>query len=342
MNLNPLNIIPLIKQIKISSLVPSLDSLVRIADPRLIPTSHWLSGLVTQTIMPAASAMLLFALCCALIQEQRRAVSGASDFTRVLYRLLFFVALLSGYFFFFQWILDAAQALGDLFLQDDQISALAEKMYQNFQNWNLGSMQLAKAILVGVVAYITYIAAFIVFMLFFLARYMLLAMLFVLGPIVFAFSVWDVTSRFKIWLILMIQTALWTVVLKFIIAVSIGFSLDEIYGTGQANLIFVIAANILFVYMLIKTPAITSTIVGGASFGFLASDMIGQTTDKTLKAAGWIAENAPKYSGAAYQMIQEKMTREQVQDPSTGAVMRRDPYGALSRIKSFFGTGDKK
>ena len=342
MNLNPLNLIPAIKQFKISSIVPSLDSLVKVADPRLIPVNHWLSGLVDQTIMPAASAMLLFALCCALIQEQRLAVSGASDFTRVLYRLLFFVALISGYHFFFGWILDAAQSLGDLFLQDDQVSALAEKMYQNFQNWNLGSMQLAKAILVGIVAYVTYLSAFIVFALFFLARYMILAMLFVLGPVVFAFSVWDATSRFKIWLILTVQAALWTVVLKFIIAVSLGFSLDEIYGAGQANLIFIIAANILFVYMLIKTPAITSTIVGGASFGFLASDMIGQTTDKTLKAAGWISENVPKYSSSAYQMIQQKMAEGKVQDPSTGVVMRRDPYGALSRVKSFFGLGDKK
>ncbi len=202
MNLNPLSLIPAMKQLKISSLVPSLDSIVKIADPRLIPVDHWLSGLVDRTIMPAASAMLLFALCCSLIQEQRRAVSGASDFTRVLYRLLFFVALISGYHFFFGWLLAGAQNLGDLFLQDDQVSALAEKMYQNFVSWNLGSLQLAKAVLVGIVAYVTYLAAFIVFMLFFLARYMILAMLFVLGPVVFAFSVWETTSRFKIWLIL--------------------------------------------------------------------------------------------------------------------------------------------
>jgi len=341
MNLNPWNLVPAIRQLKISSLVPSLDSIVKIADPRLIPVDHWLSGLVDRTIMPAASAMLLFALCCSLIQEQRRAASGASDFTRVLYRLLFFVGLISGYHFFFGWLLAAAQNLGDLFLQDDQVSALAEKMYQNFVSWNLGSMQLAKAILVGMVAYITYLAAFIVFMLFFLARYMILAMLFVLGPVVFAFSVWDATSRFAIWLILTLQAALWTVVLKFIIAVSLGFSLDEIYGTGQANIIFVIAANILFVYMLIKTPAITSTIVGGASFGFLASDMIHQTTDKTLQAAGWITENVPRYSGRAYEMIQQKMAEGKIEDPSTGVTMRRDPYGALKRVKSFFGSGDK-
>ncbi len=342
MKLNPLDLIPAIKQIKISSLVPSLDSLVKAADPSLIPTDHWLSSLVRGTIMPAASAILLFALCCALIQEQRRAASGASDFTRVLYRLLFFVGVLAGYSFFFGWIINAAQALGDLFLQDDQVSALAEKMYESFVSWNLGKMQLAKAVLVGIVAYITYLAAFIVFMLFFFARYMILAMLFVLGPVVLAFSVWEVTARFRIWLMLTIQAALWTVVLKFIIAVSLGFALDEIYGSGQANLIFVIAANILFVYLLIKTPAITSTIVGGASFGFLASDMIHQTTEKTLQASGWIAENAPRYGGQAVQLIQTKMAGGQVEDPSTAQAMRRDPYGALKRVKSFFGPEDKK
>ncbi|GEM_PF-1173362 len=342
MNLNPLNLIPLVKQIKISSLVPSLDSLVKAADPRLIPTDHWLSGLVTQTIMPAASAILLFSLCCALIQEQRRAVSGASDVARVLYRLLFFVGILAGYSFFFGWILEGAQNLGDLFLQDDQISVLAEKMYESFVNWNLGKMQLAKAVLVGIVAYITYVAAFIVYMLFFFARYMILAMLFVLGPVVLAFSVWEVTARFKIWLMLTIQTALWTVVLKFIIAVSLGFALDEIYGSGQANLIFVIAANVLFVYLLIKTPAITSTIVGGASFGFLASDMIHQTTDKTMHALGWIAENMPRYGSRAVEAIRNLSSGEPpVSDPSTGTQMRRDPYGALKRVKSFFGSGDK-
>lgn len=341
MNLNPLNLIPAIKQFKISSLVPSLDSLVKAADPRLIPTDHWLRALVDQSIMPAASAILLFALCSALIQEQRRAASGASDVARVLYRLLFFVGVLAGYPFFFLWLLDAAQMLGDLFLQDAQISVLAEKMYDSFVNWNLGKVQLAKAVLVGIVAYITYLAAFIVFMLFFFARFMILAMLFVLGPIVLAFSVWETTARFRIWLMLTIQAALWTVVLKFIIAVSLSFSLDEIYGSGQANLIFVIAANVLFVYLLIKTPAITATIVGGASFGFLASDMIHQTTDKTLKAAGWISENAPRYGGQAGELIQSKMAGGHVKDPSTGASMRRDPYGALKRVKSFFRSGDK-
>lgn len=342
MNLNPLNLIPAIKQFKISSLVPSLDSLVKAADPRLIPTDHWLRTFVDQSIMPVASAMLLFALCCALIAEQRRAVSGASDVTRVLYRLLFFVGILAAYPFFFLWLLDAAQMLGDLFLQDAQISALAEQMYQSFVNWDLGKMQLAKAVLVGMVAYITYLAAFIVFMLFFFARFMILAMLFVLGPMVFAFSVWEVTARFRIWLMLTIQAALWTVVLKFIIAVSLSFSLDEIYGSGQANLIFVIAANVLFVYLLIKTPAITSTIVGGASFGFLASDMVHQTTDKTLKSLGWIAENMPRYGAAAAEKIQTWRSGEpQVKDPSTGAQMQRDPYGALKRVKSFFGSGDK-
>jgi len=342
MNLNPLNLVPQIKQFKISSLVPSLDSLVKAADPGLIPTDHWLSGLVTQTIMPAASAILLFALCGALIQEQRRAVSGVSDVTRILYRLLFVVGVLSGYSFFFGWIINAAQALGDLFLQDDQVSSLAEKMYESFVNWNLGKVQLAKAVLVGIVAYITYLAAFIVFMLFFFARYMILAMLFVLGPVVLAFSVWDVTNRFKIWLILTIQAALWTVVLKFIIAISLGFSLDKIYGSGQTNLIFVIAANILFVYLLIKTPAITSTIVGGASFGFLASDMIRRTTEKTLQASAWVSENVPRYGGATVERIRTLTSGEPpVKDPSTGADMRRDPYGALKRVKSFFGSGDK-
>jgi hypothetical protein len=262
--------------------------------------------------------------------------------TRVLYRLLFIVGVLAGYSFFFGWILEAAQKLGDLFLQDDQVSALAEKMYESFVNWNLGKMQLAKAVLVGIVAYITYLAAFIVFMLFFFARYMILAMLFVLGPVVLAFSVWDVTARFRIWLVLTIQAALWTVVLKFIIAVSLGFALDEIYGSGQANIIFVIAANVLFVYLLIKTPAITSAIVGGASFGFLASDMIRRTTEKTLQASGWIAENAPRYGARAVERIQTwKSGEPPAKDSSTGAEMRRDPYGALKRVKSFFGSGDK-
>lgn len=341
MKLNPLNLIPQIRQFKISSLVPSLDSLVKAADPSLIPTDHWLSSLVTQTIMPAASAILLFSLCCALIAEQRRAVSGASDVARVLYRLLFIVGILSGYSLFFGWIINAAQALGDLFLQDDQVSLLAEKMYESFVSWNLGKMQLAKAVLVGMVAYITYLAAFIVFMLFFFARYMILAMLFVLGPVVLAFSVWDVTARLRIWLVLTIQAALWTVVLKFIIAVSLGFALDEIYGSGQANLIFVIAANVLFVYLLIKTPAITSTIVGGASFGFLASETINQTTDKTLKALGWVTENAPRYGAMAAERIQNWKTAGQVQDPQAGTTMRRDPYGALKRVKSFLGPEDK-
>ncbi|PIW64845.1 MAG: hypothetical protein COW12_04570, partial [Candidatus Omnitrophica bacterium CG12_big_fil_rev_8_21_14_0_65_45_16] len=83
------------------------------------------------------------------------------------------------------------------------------------------------------------------------------------------------------------------------------------------------------------------TIVGGASFGFLASETINQTTDKTLKALGWVAENAPRYGAVAAERIQNWKSQGQTQDPSTGTQMRRDPYGALKRVKSFFGSGDK-
>lgn len=294
MNFNPFSIVPnLMSQIRsqgISSIIPSLDSVVKIADPRFIPNDSWLRGIVDQAIMPAASAILLFALCCALIQEQRLAASGSSDFTRVLYRLLFHVAALAGYPFFFGWIVEATQALGGLFLADDQIGVLTNSMFQQFANWNLGAMTIGRALLVGAVAYLTYLAAFVLFFLFFLARYMVLSLIFVIGPVVIAFSVWEKTSRFSAWLVGLIQVASWVVVLKFIIAVSLAFAFDKIYGATQVNLFYVIAANILYVVMIWHTPAIASTLVGGVSLGFLGSQVIGVTTQKTMEASSGLRD----------------------------------------------------
>ena len=343
MSLNPWSLIPAIKNFKISTFVFSLDSVVKHADPQnILSDGHYLRVLLDQTIMPAAMAILLFALCCALIHEQRKAVSGQSDFAGIFYRVIFSVAILSAYPHFFSWILDAAQMLSNLFLQDSELTTLIEDMYNSFQNWNLGKLQLAKAILVGIIAYITYLAAFIVYFLFFLARFMILSLLFILGPLVLAFNVWEVTARFKSWLIITIQAALWIVILKFIVAVSLSLALDEIYGTGEANLIFVIAANILYVYLLIHTPAITSTIVGGASFGFLHSQIIEKTTEKTLQSAGWMQHNLPRAAGVAMGHLQSQTADNSPIDPSTGVKMKRDPYGALSRLKDTFGIGDKK
>lgn len=294
MSLNPFSLVPsLITRVQrqgISSIIPSLDWVIKLADPRFIPSESWLRGMVDQTIMPVASAILLFALSCALIQEQRLAASGASDFTRVLYRLLFHVAVLAGYPFFFGWIIDATQALGDLFLSNGQISLLTNSMFQHFSNSNLGAVTLGRALLIGAIAYLTYLAAFVLFFLFFLARYMILSLLFVIGPVVVAFSVWERTSRFGAWLTGLVQVASWVVVLKFIIAVSLSFSFDKIYGTAQANLLFVIAANILYVVMLWHTPAIASILVGGVSLGFLGSQVIGVTTQKTMEASSWVRE----------------------------------------------------
>jgi len=73
-----------VQQKGISGLIPSLDLVVKVADPAFIPQDSWLRGIVEGAMIPAASAILLFALCCALIQEQRLAASGASDFTKVL------------------------------------------------------------------------------------------------------------------------------------------------------------------------------------------------------------------------------------------------------------------
>lgn len=294
MNFNPFSLIPnLMRRAQtqgISSLIPSLDSVVKIADPRFIPTESWLRGIVDQTIMPVASAILLFALSSALIQEQRRAASGTSDFTRVLYRLLFHVAVLAGYPFFFGWIIDATQALGGLFLSDDQIGALTNSMFQQFSSWNLGAVTIGRVLLLGAVAYLTYLAAFILFFLFFLARYMILSLLFVIGPVIVAFGVWEETSRFRAWLVGLVQVASWVVILKFIIAVSLSFSFDKIYGATQVNLFYVIAANILYVVMIWHTPAIASTLVGGISLGFLGSQVIGVTTQKTMEASSGLRD----------------------------------------------------
>ena len=335
MNLNPFSLIPdffaRIHRQGISSVIPSLDSIVKIADPVRIPEEVWLRSLVDQATMPVASAILIFALACALIQEQRRAASGASDFTKVLYRLLFYISLLAGYPFLFQWIVEATQILGDLFLMDSEITSLTQSMYQQFSNWNLGAVTIGRAVLHGLVAYLTYLAAFIIFMLFFLARYMILALLFVIGPVVIAFSVWEDAARFRVWLVGLIQVASWVIILKFVIAVSLAFSFDKIYGTSQVNMFYVIAANILYVVMLWHTPAIASTLIGGVSLGFLGSQIIGITTQKTLETKAW-----------AWETVLGRMRdgstggRPGSQSLAQAAVLqsRHDPYGVDHQTKS--------
>jgi len=328
MNLNPFSIVPsLMQRVQthgFSSIIPSLDSIVRIANPRFIAQDSWLRTLVDTAMMPAASAIILFALAGSLIQEQRRAASGGSDFSRIFYRLIFHVAVLSGYHFFFTWAIDATQAIGDLFLQDREISGLTDSMYRQFASWNLGPVRLGQTVLVGLVAYVTYLFAFVLFMIFFLARYMILALFFVVGPLVIAFSVWEATSRFRVWLVGLVQVASWIVVMKFIIAVSLSLSFDKIYGTDQINLIYVIAANILYVVMLWSTPAIASVLVGSAGLGFLGSIIVGVATEKTMDAA----------SLAWRHTLGQREPRGPM-PPSRGAGAQevlsaaRDPYGAF-------------
>ena len=61
MNLNPFSLIPdffaRIHRQGISSVIPSLDSIVKIADPVRIPEEVWLRSLVDQATMPGASGL---------------------------------------------------------------------------------------------------------------------------------------------------------------------------------------------------------------------------------------------------------------------------------------------
>jgi len=322
--MNPFSFFPdlfsTVKMRGFSLLFPTLDTVVRVANPRTIPFDSWLRGLVDTTVIPSSMAVLLFALSCALIQQQRFAIVGTSNFSQVFYRLLFYVALLAVYPFFFGWVVDAVQSLGDLFLTDDQISAFTLEMYKHFSAWDFGSVT------VGIVATLTYLVAFCIFFIFFLARYMVLALYFVVGPLVIALSVWEVTSRFRAWLTGLIQVAAWVVVLKFILAVSLSFSLDKIYHTNQTNIVYVIAANILYIVMLWHTPAIASTLVGGSSLGFLGTQVVGFGTAITLQALRRFDE--------LYQSRQKEGKRGPGADPGSQGPSAplvgsrpRDPYG---------------
>ncbi len=237
------------------------------------------------------------------------------------------MAVLAAYPFLFGWVVEATQSLGDLFLTDDQISTFTLEMYQHFKGWDFGS------VVVGIVATITYLFAFVLFFVFFLARYMILALYFVVGPVVVAFSVWEMTSRFRSWLTGLIQVASWVVVLKFVIAVSLSFSLDKIYNTNQTNIIYVIAANILYVVMIWHTPAIASTLIGGASLGFLGTQVIGFASHKAMEAVSYMdnfSRNKDRNRGSGGSGPSNTSGQA---PPAPVSTLSKDPYGAGHRGK---------
>jgi len=143
---------------------------------------------------------------------------------------------------------------------------------------DIGFLNLNRYIITGL-NYLTYVLALVSLSILTWLRFIFLALLYVLGPVVIAVGVYRETSQgLTFWLKSVIGISLWTVVLAILMKVISVMNLTSVYLTEDTNTLAVLAANILFVVLFISVPLIANMMTAGASLSGLGSALVGVTT----------------------------------------------------------------
>lgn len=118
--------------------------------------------------------------------------------------------------------------------------------------------------------------------LFNLFRFALLSLLYIIGPIVLVFGIFSPTRKLlKGWFINVFQISFWVVTLRILQAVSLSTRIMELMSgevPGDSISVDRIFLSLLYIGLIILTPALTSKLISGQNIGTLASAALAVTT----------------------------------------------------------------
>lgn len=214
-------------------------------------------------------------LVCAILHENFLAMKGESSYTGLLIRGLLVVGLLILYERFFVWVVYGSDLLAKAILPEEEFKQVVQAVFREIlEEKDLGVLKFFS--IITVLNFITYSFAMALLGVLTWLRFMLLALLYVLGPILIGAGIYKGTAQgLRFWLKSLVSVSLWTVVLAILMKVVSTMNLTAIYEAAETNASFVFSANILFILLFISVPILTHQIASGGAVSGLATTAIG-------------------------------------------------------------------
>lgn len=247
-----------------------------------IPTFFWD---LYQDIFRISLYLILPVFAVAIIDENVSAITGEANYLKVFIRLGLVLGLLLIYNKFFMTVVEGMQMIADFILPKGEFLDTLKRIFEQVpkaQTWNF--FTFAKINIMGALTLTSYVLAFVSFKLFFLARYMFLSLLFVLGPLQIVFGIYKRTSGgLTSWIKSLFQVSAWAIVIALLIRVISVLNHEAVINFDDTNTLILFSLNLFVALLFIFTPFLTTILTSGGSIGGAGSAMIGIATAGSFK-----------------------------------------------------------
>ncbi len=227
-----------------------------------------------------AFILILPIFAIAVVHENLNQLEDKSNYTGLFVRVLVLVGLLIIYDRFFLMITYGADLLSKTIMPDHEFQNVLKSIFTEVkQKKDFGVFNFLKGALISNITFITYMLTYIAYTVLIWLRFMLLSLIYIVGPILIVFGIYQKTSgALNAWLKSLFQVSCWIVTLSLLVRIASYMNLAAVYNLDQTNTISVITANVLFVLLFVFTPAITASLLSEGSIGTIGSTMIGIAT----------------------------------------------------------------
>jgi len=260
--------------------------------PNLFESAYATTAALSAIIFP-----IMFIV--AVLHENFQAMKNRSDYTGLFVRVVLVVSLMILYERFFVWVVYGTDLLARAILPHEEFQEVVKAIFREItQKKDLGGFDTR--IILTVLNYLTYIVALVSLGVLNWLRFVFLDLLYVFGPVLMAFGVYNATSQGLVfWLKSLVSVSLWTVVLSILMKVISVMNVIAVYLPQETNSAAVIAANVLFILLFISVPLISNQVTSSGNISGLGSAVVGLGTAFVAKHVMTPAKGAAPYAGRA-------------------------------------------
>jgi len=228
-----------------------------------------------ETTMRLAFILFSLMLPVSILHENIQTIKDSSDYPGLFIRAVLVLGLLLVYQRFFTWIVYGTDLLAKAILPEEEFKEVVRQVFQEIgKGKDLGILKFFS--IMTTMNFITYAVALALLGVITWLRFVFLALLFVVGPILIGVAVYkEVSQGLRFWVKSLISVSSWTVVLSVLMKVISVMNLTSIYLPQETNSASVFAANILFILLFISVPIIAQQITSGGTLSGLGSAVIG-------------------------------------------------------------------
>jgi hypothetical protein len=227
------------------------------------------------TTMRLAFILFSVMLPVSILHENVQTLKDSSDYPGLFIRIILVVGLLIVYERFFTWIVYGMDLLSKAILPEEEFKEVVRQIFQEIgKGKDLGILKFFS--IMTAMNFITYALALALLGVITWLRFVFLALLFVVGPLLVGVAVYkEVSQGLRFWIKSLVSVASWTVVLSILMKVISVMNLTSVYLPRETNTASVFAANILFILLFISVPIISHQITSGGTLSGLGSAVIG-------------------------------------------------------------------